>query len=365
MATRPSPARAGPVLASLPRPSLPAPTTLAVVSDPHLAPDARGTWKVLHRAPGRFRAALADADRRGVDAVLSPGDLTKDGAPAEFALVDEALADEALADRSTPFLAVPGNHDVPKPRWDPYEAPSAGAFAERYGPGSLPFAERVGGLDVVGLNSASAPDGSLCDTHEGAVGSVQLDWLDRTLPDLETPVVCLHHGVTHPSARTGSGGFAGAGGDGVGGDGDGAGRDGGHYRVRDADALHEVLVRHDVPLVVSGHVHWPDVAPVGAGHELVAPATCSLPPSYLLLHVDDRGTTVELVPLAGRTGFEEAYVSAREGNAHGRAVAANAVSSGVVDDLLLAAEAGLPPSAYRLDAEGRRPGRADVDGGAP
>jgi hypothetical protein len=58
------------VLASLPRPSLPAPTTLAVVSDPHLAPDARGTWKVLHRAPGRFRAALADADRRGVDDLL-------------------------------------------------------------------------------------------------------------------------------------------------------------------------------------------------------------------------------------------------------------------------------------------------------
>jgi hypothetical protein len=347
------------VLASLPRPSLPAPTTLAVVSDPHLAPDARGTWKVLHRAPGRFRAALADADRRGVAAVLSPGDLTKDGAPAEFALVDEALAD-----RSTPFLAVPGNHDVSKPRWDPYEAPSAGTFAERYGPGSLPFAERIGGLDVVGLNSASAPDGSLGDTHEGAVGSVQLDWLDRTLPDLETPVVCLHHGVTHPSARTGSGGFAAVDGDDTGTDG-GDGRDGGHYRVRDADALREVLVRHGVPLVVSGHVHWPDVAPVGAGHELVAPATCSLPPSYLLLHVDAGGTTVELVPLAGRTGFEEAYVSAREGNAHGRAVAASATSSEVVDDLLLAAEAGLPPSAYRLDADGHRPGRADVDGGAP
>lgn len=128
------------MLASLPRPSLPTPTTVAVVSDPHLAPDARGTWKVLHRAPGRFRAALTDADRRGVDTVLSPGDLTR---------------------------------------------------------------------------------------------------------------------------------------------------------------------------------------------------------------------------------TEEAYVSAREGSAHGRAVAASTAPSGVVDDLLLAAEPCLPPSAYRLDADGRRPGRADADGGAP
>jgi len=344
MATRPSPTRAGPVLASLPRPALPAPTTLAVVSDPHLAPDARGTWKVLHRGVERFRTALSDADRRGVDAVLSPGDLTKDGAPGEFDLLDEALSD-----RRTPFLAVPGNHDVPKPRWDPYDAPPTERFAERYAAGRLPFVERVGGLDVVGLNSASTPDGSLGDTHEGVVGPTQLAWLDRTLPELSTPVVCLHHGVTHPATRPGAGGFA----------------PGGHYRVRDADALREVLVRHDVPLVVSGHVHWPGVGPVGAGHELVAPATCSLPPSYLLLHVGPGGTTVELVPLAGRAGVEEAYVSAREGNAHGRSVAASAVSTDLLDDLLLAAEAGAPTAAYRLDAEGHRPGRVDADGGAP
>jgi predicted phosphodiesterase len=346
MSRRHPPTRAGPVFASLSRPRLDEPTTLAVVSDPHLAPDARGTWKLLHRAPERFRAALADVDRRDVDAVLSPGDLTKDGAPAEFSLVDEVLA----AHR-TPFVAVPGNHDVPKPRWDPYETPPATRFAARYATGHLPFAERVGGLDVVGLNSASNPDGSLGDTHEGAVGPGQLAWLDRTLPSLETPVVCLHHGVTHPASR--DGGFHA-----------GAHEDVGHYRIRDADALRRVLVRHDVPLVVSGHVHWPGVAPIGAGHELVAPATCSFPPSYLLLHVGPEGTAVELVPLVGRAGLEEAYVAARGGNAHGRAVAARALedaSGPLLDDLVVAAEAGVPPIAYRVD--GRSPDRPGCDGG--
>ncbi|MFC6939648.1 metallophosphoesterase family protein [Salinirubellus sp. GCM10025818] len=343
MVSRPLRTRAGPVLASLPRPTLPTPTTLAVVSDPHLAPDARGSWKVLHRSPDRFRAALADADRRGVDAVLSPGDLTKDGAPEEFVLVDEVLDDHAA-----PLVAVPGNHDVPKPRWDPYETPPVERFAERYGTGRLPFVERVGGLDVVGLNSASTPDGSLSDTHEGTVGPVQREWLDRTLPALRTPLVCLHHGVTHPASRTDTEGFD----------------PGGHYRVRDGDALRELLVRHDVPLVVSGHVHWPGVAPVGDGYEVAAPATCSLPPSYLLLHVGPRGTAVELVALTDRAGFEEAYASAREGNDHGRAVAASAVSTGLVDDLLLAAEAGPPTSAYRLSATDT-PARSDADGGMP
>ena len=308
--------RWGPVLARFDQPRTPGRTTLAVFADAHLTREEWGTWKMLHRTEERLRAAVADANGREVDAVLFAGDLTKDGAPAEYDLVDEVLAD-----LNAPFVAVPGNHDVPKPRWDPYESPDREAFARRYTSGHLPFVERVGGVDLVGLDSASNADGSLARTQKGEVGADQRAWLDATLPECSNPIVTVHHNVSHPSAHTE--GFP----------------DSDIYQVTDAPEIGRVLARHDVPLVVSGHLHWPSVAPLdGAGYELVAPAICSFPQAYCLLHVGPEGTTVELVPLADRAGLEEAYVHAREGASHGRGVAARA-DSRLLDELLLAEEA--------------------------
>lgn len=316
----PGGSRFGPVLAQFDRPRPSEPTRLAVFADAHLTSDERGTWKVLHRSEERLRAAVADANRRNVDAVLFAGDLTKDGAPAEY-----DLADEVLADLAAPVVAIPGNHDVAKPRWDPYEAPDRAAFARRYASGHLPFVERVGGVDLVGLDSASNADGSLGDTHEGEVGPDQREWLESVLPDLDHPVVAVHHNVSHPSTHTE--GFPGS----------------DLYQANDAPELQSLLARHDVPLTLSGHLHWPGVAPIGGGHEVVAPAVCSFPQAYLCLHLGPPGTVVELVPLADRAGLEEAYVHAREGAAHGRGVAARA-DARLLDELLLAAEVGTPPA---------------------
>jgi Icc-related predicted phosphoesterase len=321
--------RSGPVLAHLERPRSAERTTLAVFADAHLTSEASGTWKVLHRTEERLRAAVADANRRDVATVLFAGDLTKDGAPAEHDLVDSVLAD-----LDAPLVAVPGNHDVPKPRWDPYDAPDRDEFARRYAAGHLPFVERVGGVDLVGLDSASNADGSLGGTHEGEVGPAQREWLDAVLPTLETPVVVVHHNVSYPSTH--AEGFP----------------ETDRYRATDAPEMRSLLRRHDVPLTVSGHLHWPGVAPLGSGAELVAPAICSFPQAYLLLHVGPTGTTVELVPLTDRAGLEEAYVHAREGTAHGRGVAARADSQ-LLDDLLAATERRHPlvRQASRPEAE--------------
>ena len=75
-------AAAGPVLARLPRPRLADPVTLAVLADPHVPADVRGTWKVHHRTsePIRVAAALASAQVGETPAVaagsklLNPGD---------------------------------------------------------------------------------------------------------------------------------------------------------------------------------------------------------------------------------------------------------------------------------------------------
>ncbi|RDZ37420.1 MULTISPECIES: metallophosphoesterase [unclassified Haloferax] len=291
----------GPVLARLGRPVSETPTRLAVVSDPHVTPTGSGTWKACHRSETRLRTAVSTISDLDVDATVLPGDLTRDGRPEEYDVVDELLRD-----LPGPRVAVPGNHDVPK-RWDDYDAPTPAEFAARYADGSLPFVRRVGGVDVVGLDSASGgPDLALTDTHEGAVPDAQLRWLDTVLADATTPIVVLHHNVFHPRRHTGQ--FP----------------DADFYQLRNADELAAVLARHDVPLVLSGHIHWPATAVRAGVRELIAPATCSFPQSFVVVDVDRRGTTVRLVPLAGPKGMAEAYTLAASGAAHGQGIAAHA-----------------------------------------
>jgi Icc-related predicted phosphoesterase len=276
----------GPVLARLARPTGRS-TTFAVVADPHVTATAAGTWKVLHRTEARFRTALTNADRLGVDAVVSTGDLTRDGTLAEFELVDTLIAD-----LNAPFVAVPGNHDVPK-TLDEHETPPVERFVERYSPGALPSVVRIGGVDLVALDSATVPNGSLADTHEGAISAAQVEWLDATLAEVESPIVVTHHPV---------GSIA---------EGVDALSPSSHYRLRNAERVVDVLAAHNAPLVVSGHVHWPAVVDAGSARQVIAPAACSFPQAALLVHVEPRGTTISLLPLAARQGLEEAYRHAR------------------------------------------------------
>lgn len=305
-------ARPGPVLARLAEPTSATPTRLAVVADPHVTPTERGTWKVYHRTETRFRAAIETVNELRPDATVLLGDLTKDGAPEEYEVVDEVL--DGLV---SPAVAVPGNHDVPK-RWDDYDAPPASVFAERYGRGRYPFRVGVGGVDLVYLDSATG-EGGLHDSHEGLVSQAQLDWLDRTLTDTRPSIVALHHNLLH--ARTHTGQFP----------------DADFYQLRNADALHTVLDRHDVPLVLSGHLHWPAAAKRGGVREVLAPATCSFPQAVLVADVGPEGTTVRLVPVAAGEALAEAFIHARAGSAHGQGIAEHA-ERGYFDDLPVFAE---------------------------
>jgi Icc protein len=276
----------GPVLARFARPTGRS-TTFAVVADPHVTATAKGTWKVLHRTEARFRTALTNAARLDVDAVVATGDLTKDGTSAEFERVNTLLTDSDV-----PFVAVPGNHDVPK-AFDEHDTPPIERFVDAYSPSALHTVVQVGGVDLVMLDSATGSDESLANTHEGAISVAQLERLNTMLADLETPVVVMHHPVG--SVASGVDALSPS----------------SHYRLRNADAVADVLTAHDVPLVVSGHVHWPAVVDVGDTRQVIAPATCSFPQAALLVHVEPRGTTVSLLPLADRRGLDEAYQHAR------------------------------------------------------
>lgn len=298
----PSEGTPGALMARLSQPTTETPTRLAVISDVHLSVSAHGTRKVFHRTEERLRTAVEDVNARDVDGVLFGGDLTKDGARADFERFDEVI--DGL---DPPFVAIPGNHDVPKTT-DEHPVPDLDRFVRRYTPGELPFVTRFGGVDLVCLNSETMPDGSLADTWEGAVSDEQLAWLQETLPDVENPVVAVHHNLARLREVADFEGYPWA-----------------WYPLLNADELVAVLAEHDIPLVLSGHHHLPATSYSRGVREVVAPATCSFPQAYLLVEVDSEGTRVWLVPLADRDGVRESYTYARKGGATDQGILAMAL----------------------------------------
>jgi hypothetical protein len=268
-------------LARFARPRAETPTSLAVFADPHVSTVKAGTWKVYHRTEERLRAAVTDANDRGVDGAVVAGDLTEDGRPADFDRVAEVLAD-----LRAPVVAVPGNHDVPK-TFDDHETPPVGEFADRFAPAEFPFRQEIGGVDVLGLNSASAPDGELDATHDGAISDDQLDWLDATLPETDAALVVSHHNLPGLETCVGDAGYA------------------PHPPVGDAPAFVDALAGSSA-LHLSGHVHLP-AAVIGDVRGLVCPALSSFPQAYALVTVGPEGTTVRLVPVADEDGMAEAH----------------------------------------------------------
>lgn len=293
----PHPDHPGPLLARLSRPRTERRVRIAVVADPHVAVSGRGGWKVPHRSRTRFETAVADAERLGVDALVLPGDLTEEGRPAEFEAVDEILAD-----LSVPRVAVPGNHDVPK-SFDDHDSPDTAAFAGRYAPGGeLPITVDVGPLTLCCVNTASDPaTGDLRGTWGGRVGERNREWLATTLARVDRPVVVCHHNLA-PLPENPGGKWS-------------------NFPLQDAPTVRDLLAAHDVSLAVTAHHHVPAVARHGPTRELLAPATCSFPQSWLLLTVSPSGTTVRLVPAAAGPGQAVAYSQAMAGKPLGRGIA--------------------------------------------
>lgn len=291
------------VLARLTEPTVEEPLSFAVIADPHVTPRAEGTPMVYHRSADRLRSALEDAAARGVDAVISAGDLTKDGAPWEYGLVDEILAESDL-----PFFSVPGNHDAPKaPRevyeyGDDHETPPIERFERRYTPkGSLPFVEPLGELDVIGLNTATMRDKSLAKTHDGEVSEEDVTWLETALTDATNPVVLMHHNT--PAMYDQFRSFR-----------DRAFPEMGIPPViRNPEPLIDVLTANEVPLVITGHLHNVGVAKTGPVTEVTTPATGSFPQAYLVFELSASGTVVKYVPVTDLDGMIEAHHARRTG----------------------------------------------------
>jgi 3',5'-cyclic AMP phosphodiesterase CpdA len=272
-------------MAQLDEPTAPTSTRLAVLADPHIATEATGTLKCYHRTEMFFERAVEGVRSANPDAVVVAGDLTKDG---EAHNVDRY--EELAAPLSEP-LVIPGNHDVPKTYVD-HDVMAIERFAARYTDSGYPFHEHVGGLDLYGLNSATLPDGSLRETWGGELSARQLSWLDEKLArDSErasTPVVLVHHNVFDQPEHD---------------------REfGGNFQLANSEQLLDCLVDHAPVLVVSGHHHISSIHSTAGVSEIISPAVCSYPQSYLLVDVGPDGTSIRRVPLLTSSERAESYM---------------------------------------------------------
>lgn len=295
----------GAVMARLAAPTTPEETTLAIVADPHVGVRSEGTSKIFQHSERHFRNAMADATARGVDAVLSVGDLTKDGEPYNYDVVDEVLAD-----LDVPFYGVPGNHDVPKSR-DGHDTMSAAAYAEAYATGEYPFHVQVGGVDVVGINTAGTRE-HLHDSHEGGIPEGEHDEVRETIAAADDPIVLSHFNLpaTFDQLR--------------------AHRDAVEPAMhmppttRDGDRFVETLAEGGTAVLFTGHLHMPCTAEQGGVREVMVPTTCSYPQAYCTATVGPDGTTVRFHPVAGREGMRYAYAVRTQDSTTSRGLAAMA-----------------------------------------
>lgn len=231
--------------------------TLAHASDLHLSsPSGAPAWMLANKRllgylswlrrrrwehrPEVVAALVSDLGRMRPDHVVVTGDLTHVGLPMEYRQVRDWLAGVRVARDLT---LVPGNHDAyvrargaqTLALWEPYMA----SDSPRRDP--FPILRVRGPMALLGLSSA-CPSAPLFAT--GRVGAQQLrrlgDALDSAAGRGLLRIVLLHHPPT-------------------------SGVVGWRKRLRDAQALREVLLAHGAELILHGHAHrasftWLDTA---------------------------------------------------------------------------------------------------------
>lgn len=228
--------------------------TIAHLSDVHLSPvhgigprhvnvkRALGlaNW-LLKRRKVHLRAVVdalvADLALQKVDHIIVSGDLTNLGLPGEHAAALAWLRGLGPPERVS---VVPGNHDIycrlwrdpGVERWRAYMSSDAGGVRHVDGPvQGFPFVRMIGGLAVVGINSAVPTRPFMAI---GEVGEAQLAALARTLARLGAEglrrIVVVHHPPLPGQADERRG-------------------------LRDAARLEETLLAHGADLVLHGHNH--------------------------------------------------------------------------------------------------------------
>jgi len=232
------------------------------------------------------------------DLVVVSGDFTQIGSAAEF-----ARARDFLDQLPAPFIAVPGNHDVPERNLlkrfiNPY-----GHYRRYIRPELEPFLHDDG-VALAGLKTSRRASFHSLNWSDGAISKDQLRRLEERfgqVPDDAVKVVIAHHPLLHPEEPMAK-----------------------HQnRVRRADRALKVFSRIGVRLVLSGHFHMSyvrrhahagevrEAVPSGPresseGHILVAQAASTTstrlrgePNAYNLIDIEGPEITIQVREWSG------------------------------------------------------------------
>jgi len=282
---------------------------LAIIGDPHVAvprgdPDPRLevdpgrklhglSVELLTRTVGEVNAC------RGVAAAMVMGDLTRDSE-----LFNHEVARGILDQLAMPYYIVAGNHDLRRQRPASVTYPDTEhlgrdelvEFYPRAFPGGTTryVVELPGGVVLVVLDgNRSTRDlalmrGGLRRQDHGWIDRGQCRWLHGMLGNIRSqgriPLVAVHHSVLDQSPAEGRGHplrrfFT-------------------HWKLHGAGLLMRVLVRHRVPLVLSGHMHAQSVNVEGGMANLITAAAVSYPHAWRLLTFTEDAIHVESRRLA-------------------------------------------------------------------
>jgi 3',5'-cyclic AMP phosphodiesterase CpdA len=222
---------------------------LAHLSDVHLAPlprpnplellSKRGlgylNWlrkrRRIHRADVLARV-VADLKASAPDHLAVTGDLVNLSLTHEFAAARAWL--EKLGDPAA-VTVVPGNHDCYVPAASTFALQHWAPYMQGDDNGNFPFVRRRGPVALIGL-STSLPTPPLAAT--GSLHGGQLERLGGVLAALGREKAFRAVLIHHPPVE------------------------GAHYfrRLRDAEALRDVLRQHGAELVLHGHHHTSSLA---------------------------------------------------------------------------------------------------------
>lgn len=195
---------------------------VAQITDTHIAVPSSDEDIAAARVASLKRCIAAiNGFRPRPDAVVHTGDLTQNGAPAEYALMREILAPLKV-----PFYAIPGNRDRRRAFADAF---AADGYLPPHG-GFLSYTVEHLAVRIVALDSVGVGRG------HGSICSEKLSWLETTLaaaPERIT-VLMLHH----PPFDDSHGALAGL------------------HKAEEATAFAATLKRNpQVRRVLSGHAH--------------------------------------------------------------------------------------------------------------
>lgn len=252
-----------------------------IISDLHIAlpetiEDNPHRFHLVEVSIPALEAALAHLISLDLDFLLLPGDLTQDGE-----IINHQWLANRLAKLPFPTYVIPGNHDVPN--LNATETTIAlkdfPSYYHKYGYQNKQqlyySAEILPGVQLIALNSNNF---NAEGKQIGYLDKTQLGWLKETLETLKDKLVLvtIHHNIIEHFPKQKEHPF------------------GQRYMLDNADTLLEILQKHEVKLIFTGHLHVQDIASSPNIYEICTGSLVSYPHPYRVVEVSNSDRDIQI-----------------------------------------------------------------------